>query len=443
MTFLRATALLAALALGACSSEVADTPCTPACAAGQTCSFGVCQVYCNPACGASQQCVVINGATQCVRVDAGYLRDAAMDAPLDGDDAPGIDAPADFASEPPPPVDADDVAGGPDIVAPDVPTEPSAPDAVAEAAVDVPRDVAADAAMDATMDAVADRPDAAPDVSPMDAPRDAAPDAAPDVAAEMPAPDAYSPPACGSLNQPCCGGVGGDVACRTGLVCNAYENGRCVAVTSPEPLECSASSTCTGGRVCQGVGYCGTRACMRCAFAGMLGFDATCDPRMAGVNCATGACITGRCSWACAPGAAGDTECATRAPGTRCQEAYYGINIVSGRPTAWVTVGSCAPACARNADCPTGRACAATPSLLGDRVDYYCAPDGRMPSGATCTASEMCQSYLCLSIPGVGRRCTTPCVADGDCPSGQRCGDITLIRPSSDADQPARACLPR
>jgi len=450
---LRATALLAALALGACSSEVADTPCSPACAPGQTCSFGVCQVYCNPACRASQQCVVINGATQCVGVDAGFLRDAAMDAPLDGDDAPGVDAAQDLTTEPPPAVDADDVAAPPDATT-DAAAEPPAPD-VADATADAPRDAAADAGPDATTDAAADRPDVAmeaamdappdapPDAPAMDAPRDAGPDApGPDVAAETPAADAYRPPVCGEAGQPCCGGAGSDVACRTGLVCNAFENGRCVAVTSPEPLECSATTTCTGGRVCQGAGYCGTRACMRCAFAGMLGFDATCDPRMGGANCATGACITGRCSWACAPGTAGDAECSRRAPNTRCQEAYYGINLVSMRPTAWVTLGSCATSCRRNADCPTGRACAAVPSLLDDRVEYYCVNDGRMPSGATCTSSEMCQSYLCLSIPGVGRRCAAPCVSDADCP-GQRCGDVTLIRPTSDADQPARACLPR
>jgi len=437
--------------LAACASDDVDTPCAPACVPGETCSFGVCQVRCNPACGASQQCLLVGGATRCVGVDAGTVRDVATDQP------PGMDAPADTADE----VPAFDVQGdlaaeptSPDVAL-DAPAELPATDAPAEAAADVlpdvlpdaPRDVASEPiAMDASMDAPADvAADAAAELPAMDAPHDVATEPPPptDAPAEMPAGDVYTPPACGASGQPCCGGSGGDVACRAGLVCNAFENGRCTPVTPPEPLECASSSGCTGMRVCQGPGFCGTRACMRCAFAGMLGYDAVCDARMGGVNCATGSCLTGRCSWACAPGTAGDAECSRRAPNTRCQEVYYGINIVAMRPTAWVTLGSCVPVCRRNGECPMGRACGAVPSLLDDRVEYSCVADGRMPAGATCTSGEMCQSFMCLSIPGVGRRCTTPCLSNMDCPAAApRCGDLQLIRPGSGAEQASRGCLP-
>jgi hypothetical protein len=440
---LRVTVVLVALALGACSSEVLDTPCSPACPAGQTCSFGICQAYCNPACGASEQCVVVKGATRCVGVDGGVVRDVGpelpppIDAPVDGGDvATPTEASVDTASEPPPPPDAPDDQPA-DAIDLDVFFPPDALDASADA-------VEADGALDASADRL-DAPgtdagmDAGMDVG-MDAQGDVTVDAAPP---DGTAPDAYTPPVCGAAGQPCCGGVGGDVACRAGLVCNAFERGRCVAATGAEPTECVATAMCTGGRVCQGPTFCGTRACMRCAVAGMLPYDAVCDPRMGGSTCATGVCLTGRCSWACAPGTAGDAECSRRAPNTRCQEAYYGINLMAMRPTAWVTLGSCVPVCRRNADCPMGRVCAAVPSLLDDRVDYSCVPEGRLPSGSACTASEMCQSFLCLSIPGTGRRCSAPCVSDGDCPATQRCGEVQLLRPTSDAEQSARGCLPR
>lgn len=459
MNLLRATLLTAALALAACSSEVTDTPCTPACRAGETCSFGVCQVYCNPTCGASQQCLVINGATQCVGVDAGTARDGApdqlpgMDAPADtSDEVPTFDVAPDLATEPPPPLDAPAEAAPDGPPAPDGPAPDLAPDLAldrADATAELPAMDAPDAAPDATadrVDATAEPApmDAAAEMPAMDAPRDAAAEPAPmDAAAEMPAPDAPTLPPCGASGQPCCGGPGSDVACRAGLVCNAFENGRCVAATSPEPLECSSSSACTAGRVCQGAAFCGSRACMRCAPAGMLAYDAPCASNSMGVTCSTGVCLSGRCSWACAPGTAGDAECSRRAPNTRCQEAYYGINFVSMRPTAWVTLGGCAPVCRRNGECTMGRACGAIPSLLDDRIEYYCIADGRMPTGSTCTSGDMCQSLLCLSIPGVGRRCTTPCVADTDCPAAQRCGDIQLLRPVSGAEQPSRGCLPR
>ncbi len=420
----------------------------------------MCQVYCNPPCRASQQCLLIGGATQCVGVDAGVVRDVAVDqsptvdGPGDaGDEVPSFDVAADVAAdvsaELPPDAPTDTPADAPTMDAPAEIGADAPGDVAMEAAPpDAPRDVAMDVAADApAMDVAADAPamDAPPDLPAMDAPRDVAAESPPaDVTAEGPAVDAYTPPACGASGQPCCGGRGGDVACRTGLVCNAFENGRCVPVTAPEPLECSATTACSGGRVCQGSAFCGMRACMRCAFAGMLPYDAVCDPRMGGVNCSTGACLTGRCSWACAPGTAGDAECSRRAPNTRCQEVYYGINIVAMRPTAWVTLGSCVPVCRRNSECPAGRVCGAVPSLLDDRVEYYCLPEGRMPAGATCTSGEMCQSYMCLSIPGVGRRCTTPCVSDSDCPAAApRCGDLQLLRPGSGAEQASRGCLPR
>jgi hypothetical protein len=458
---LRAT-LLVMLVLGGCaSSGGVETPCTPPCAPGQTCTFGVCVVACNPPCGASQQCVIVQGATQCVGIDAGVLRDAGGDrqdqeGPFpDGDDAAlSLDAWVDGAPEVPSEdgrveggteVGVDTTGGTVEVSVGDV-FDGSAPmdmpgDAPTEfAGLDVPRDAFSEAPM---MDVGLDT---APEGPTMDVPRDTLSEPATmDASTEGPPSDAYVPPVCGEAGQPCCGGRGSDVACRAGLLCNAFENGRCVPVTSPEPLECNATASCTGGRVCQGASFCGTRACMRCAFAGMLGFDAVCDPRMGGTTCATGVCLTGRCSWACAPGTAGDAECSRRAPNTRCQEAYYGVVNERDpmRPMAWVTLGSCALVCRRNADCPMGRVCAAVPSLLDDRVEYYCVNDGRMPSGATCTASEMCQSFLCLSIPGVGRRCTTPCVSDADCPAGQRCGDVALLRPGSGAEQPSRGCLPR
>lgn len=447
MNALRVALLGAALALAACASDGTDTPCAPACSPGEACSFGVCMVRCNPACGASQQCILVGGATQCVGVDAGTVRDVAADR------TPGMDALADGADEVPTFDVASDLAAEPTTpdVALDAAAELPATDAPAEASLDVapdaPRDVASEMpAMDASIDAPADaRVDTGAEMPAMDVPRDVVTEPPPaDAAAEMPAADAYAPPVCGEVGQPCCGGNGGDVACRAGLVCNAFENGRCVRATDPAPLECSATTGCTGGRVCQGPAYCGTRACMRCAFAGMLGYDAPCDVRMGGTTCATGVCLTGRCSWACAPGTAGDAECSRQAPNTRCQEAYYGIDIVAMRPTAWVTLGSCVPVCRRNIDCGTGRVCGAIPSLLDDRVEYYCIPEGRMPAGATCTSGDMCQSLMCLSIPGVGRRCTTPCLSDTDCPTAApRCGDLQLLRPGSGAEQASRGCLPR
>jgi len=443
---LRAALLGAALALAACASDDAETPCAPACASGETCSFGVCQVRCNPACGASQQCILVGGATRCVGVDAGTVRDVTADQP------PGVDAPADGADEVPSFDAASDLAAEattPDVAL-DAPAELPATDAPAEAAADVPVDIVRDVAsempaMDASIDAPADVGlDAPAEMPAIDVPRDVVTEPPPaDAAAEMPAGDVYMPPACGEVTQPCCGGNGGDVACRAGLVCNAFENGRCVRVTDPAPLECSSSSSCTGGRVCQGPGFCGTRACMRCNAVGMLAYDVVCDARMMGANCATGSCLTGRCSWACAPGTAGDAECSRRAPNTRCQEVYYGINIVAMRPTAWVTLGSCVPVCRRNSECTMGRVCGAIPSLLDDRVEYNCIPEGRMPAGATCTSGEMCQSLMCLSIPGVGRRCTTPCLSNMDCPAAApRCGDLQLLRPGSGAEQASRGCLP-
>ena len=420
----RPLALVIALLGGACSESTESTPCEPACRAGEVCNFGVCTVRCNPVCAVGQQCVISGGQTACVTLDAG-ARDASDDLASDVSqpdvtppDAPPVDVP---------PVDV-------------APTDSTPADT---APVDVPPvDVAP---MDATPIDSAPTDTAPLDTGPTDTgltdrgPADTGPaDTGTDVAS-----DVMTLPPCGGSGQPCCGFPGSETACRNGLICNATSRGTCVDVMR-QAGECVTSAGCSTGRVCGGPTGCGSRWCYSCQPPGGLPFDAVCVPDMQGRDCNLGVCQRGRCTASCSLGAAGDDECARVAAGSRCVAFFYGSNLNdAGVPGQWITLGYCARACSRQADCTEGRACVASANLIDDRLDFVCQTTTRPgATGATCTAGSMCQSGLCVNV-GATAVCMDPCTTDADCPATSACRAVSLYRPVSGVPYDARGCLPR
>lgn len=409
MKILRWLPFAAALFAAACTDDNADTPCSPACRAGEVCTYGVCTVACNPGCAAGQQCVIQGGASMCVSVDAAAPVDVADD--LVTDTAPVDVVPVDTTPVDTAPVDTS-------------PVDTGTPDAsMTDATVDVP-------AMDATPDATDSAADVGDAGTPVDA-RDAAV-------------DTFTPPSCGGAGQPCCGYPGSETACRDGLLCNATARGTCVAVTRAAG-ECVTTADCSSGRVCGGPTGCADRWCYTCRAPGPMPFDATCNAVGEGADCNSGVCQRGRCTYACSLGAAGESECQRIAAGAHCVAFYYGLNLNdAGTPSRWATLGYCVRGCQRPSDCTDGRACVASANLLDDRIDFVCQTTTRPGgAGATCTTGSQCQSGLCVNLGPGSAVCLAPCITDGDCPSTLTCRTVTLYRPISGGAYEARACLPR
>ncbi len=425
----RPLAIVFALLGVACSESIESTPCEPACRAGEICNFGVCTVSCNPVCAFGQQCVISGGRTACVTLDAGPgdASDAASDVALP--DVPSVDAPVVDA----PPTDVAPMDNAP-VDAPPVDVPPTDVTPIDNPPTDT-------GPMDTGSTDTSPMDTGPTDTGPMDTgPMDTGPmDTGPvDVAM-----DVMTRPPCGGSGQSCCGFPGSETACRDGLICNATSRGTCVDVTR-QAGECVTSATCSTGRVCGGPTGCGERWCYSCQPPGALPFDAVCNPDMQGRDCNSGVCQRGRCTAACSLGAAGDDECARVAAGSRCVAFFYGSNLNdAGVPGRWITLGYCARACARQADCTEGRACVASANLIDDRLDFVCQTTTRPgTTGATCTTGSMCQSGLCVNV-GTTAVCMAPCTTDADCPSTYACRAVSLYRPVSGVPYDARGCLPR
>jgi hypothetical protein len=302
-------------------------------------------------------------------------------------------------------------------------------DVVTDATASDHTDVALDLGTDAAVDGISTdvRTDVAmPDVIAMDVP----------VA-----------PRCGHLSEMCCGFRTFATACRDGLICNAPTGGRCVDVPRA-PMECVSGATCTTDRVCGGPVGCSGRFCYLCTLPGPRAFDSMCDPAMAGRECASGVCINDRCTYACRPGADGDTECQRLAPNSHCVAQQYGLDFSGGTPARVATLGRCIPGCVRNSDCTGGRVCVGAPNLFDDRFDFVCATS-TLPgaAGAVCipnSPTPTCQSGFCITDEGSTTRghCTAPCTSATDCPtSAPVCDFLTLSRPITGNPQVTRGCF--
>lgn len=408
-------------ALGACGDNTTATApsCVPECRAGFTCVSGSCVSACNPPCGRNERCSGSGAAAVCVST----LGDAGDDL---GNDAPAADATpqTDGAAD-----DASDASTATDAPA-DGPGDGSAGDATAD---DVPRrtdGVVSDGegmdAADATV--VTDVP-AVMDVPRMDVVADAARTDA--------GLDAVAPTHCGNPGEICCV----DVSCIPGAEC--IDN-RCVPL-SRAAAECDHPGVCPTGYACLGPQFCGDRTCFQCGVSrGTVAFGGDCT---GGMQCASGVCDRGRCTTACTIGSTGDSECNARSAGWTCTQRIYGVGQRDGSidPVGYVTLGTCAQSCGRNADCTAGRACLPTTNFLTDRINFICGITTRTGvAGTACDRPEQCQSGLCIPgvLPDAGSGCTAPCVSNSDCPpSAPVCERLTLITPAG-SFQTTRGCLP-
>jgi len=252
-------------------------------------------------------------------------------------------------------------------------------------------------------------------------------------------------PGCGMSGQPCCSGRG------------CYGAGYCEGTTCRMPTrqagECNRPEDCTGGQACVGVFLCGggadagvddagvvaSRRCFLCGTSSGTGVVGA--PCTDGGMCSTGVCFANRCSLACSVGDEGDASCRARGASLRCTNAFF-------QPAAMgpvSTLGFCAPACAREADCPSDTACSPQLNFFTDRMDFFCIATTRTPRiGDACNpAMSACRNGLCIPTSATTGYCTAPCIDAADCPaSAPLCDPITFNRPSG-MGQPGRACRPR
>ena len=389
----------AAVSLAGCgesSPVVMGVQCFPACRAGTVCApSGTCVSACNPACGAAETCVGSGATARCERGD--------------GDGGAATDLGAGDAQ-------ATDTGGVSDAGTADAGPTPDAP---SWTDLGAPVD-------GAFGDVVAPPTDGGPSA------------------------DAFTPPTnCGLAGQPCCVGR----ACYGGGYC---VGSTCAAPTARDPGECTRPDDCPAGQACGGLFTCGggadggvtdagavlTRGCFLCGTPpGASAFGAACTNNS---TCATGLCSGGRCTVACAVGAAGDATCAARGASYRCLNLFF--SAVSMGPIT--TLGVCAPTCARESDCAADSACVPRLNYFADRMDFACvAPSATLTGrpGDACNPSGVttCRNILCVGLTASTGYCTAPCSADADCPaSAPVCDAISFSRPGG-GGQPGRACRPR
>lgn len=406
------------------SGSEPEPTCRPSCRDGFTCYYGTCISICNPPCGVGTRCVALDayrGTCVVDTADASVSDAPVTDAPASTPDVlPGDggfeDAPGDVPDAPAPDVVARDA----DAV--DAPAQDAPPEDVADATTDRP-------AMDATSLDAGATDAGVTDVNVTDA-----------GATDVPR-DGGSP--CGRAGERCCAGV----SCLPGALCVSE---RCVAYTSG-PGECLSKRDCAGDLACVGGVSCGTnpdwRWCYQCrANPGVARLGERCTSY---ADCATGVCSSGRCTYACDPGPAGDSQCAgLGVRNGRCTEVVYGLTPIAdgGVPRAWQVLGECDVGCTRNSDCASGTYCIPLSGDLLDRVTFVCGTTrATAVAGTPCRWGDDCQSGMCISgaNPAGGAACSAPCEVDGDCPgTAPSCTPIRLYTASGTPVQ-VRGCLPR
>lgn len=397
--WLRALALLASFALGACAANPASTPtCTPACRAGFQCVNGACVSPCNPPCAANETCVTPPAGPMCMLNPAGDSGVA---------DAAGMDGAAltDSANT--------EAAVGPEGSPSDAPSTGDGP---------------------VTADASGDAP--------------SAPDAMDGSADSGRAP-------CGLVGQGCCNGY----ACAAGASCNAMM--RCEAVV-PEADECTTTGVCPAGQACGFGAYCsgGTRPCLRCItpIAGGLSAGMPCGGSVT-TSCAANLCASGACRTACALGTmAGLTTCRSTDPQGVCAEYSSTSRLADGGLGPTTVFGACVHSCAREADCTGGQHCALLGQAVTDDYVTFCRSTvGTIPLGGRCLLNptsrtdlsmycSTAQGWQCVaqstSATETMGYCSAFCSTDTDCPSVlPHCTTQSFYRPSGTGTfVPLRMC---
>jgi len=174
---------------------------------------------------------------------------------------------------------------------------------------------------------------------------------------------------------------------------------------------CSAcgGGTCTEGEACRNTndcldGACAAGVCRACAKTGTCGTSDGCS-------------TSGQCSSnSCVPGATPSMATVPAQDGT-CGDCDEASDCASGHCVS----GRCSE-CASDTDCSAGLACQYIDRF--DALERRCSPrlTSPLPRGALCENDSQCEGALaCGAGDGRAKRCGVACGKDGDCSPGLAC----------------------
>lgn len=262
---------------------------------------------------------------------------------------------------------------------------------------------------------------------------------------------------CNGKDDNCDGAIDND-ACEAGLVCVGAE-GRCAPPGCPDvpctpPLVCSPTSRqcvepscpdvpCAPPLVCDT----NTKQCIKAdtPLGGLCAAGRECASRVCGDTAVLTGLITARAGgsictqpccrsedcpadFICYGAGTGGNYCVSKEliakpkVGTKTGGETCGNDIECRSGTCGLN-GRCTDVCCRDAQCPSGTACARL--SFGGRDIFACQPPvGAVAVNDTCTTNADCRTNFCFDYGGF-RRCVAPCCASS------ACGSVSLGGPAS------------